>query len=430
MTDPQHARRQDMPGGNPADDAPAPPAEAAPGTPAAPDGTAAAGPATHQIVRRGGKTYHLLGTAHISSRSVEEARELIEQVRPDTVCVELDEARHKAVMSEEAFRELDLLQVVRRKQATMLLAHLVLSAFQRRLGEQLGVQPGQEMVQAIHSAHDVGAEVVLADRDIRVTLRRTWARLGFFDKLRLGAQLMGTLVLHPSISEDEIEALKETDMLTQVMESFAKAFPRAKESLIDERDTYLADRILDAPGETIVAVVGAGHLAGIRAHLEHAQGATDLAPLMELPPRSRFWRGVQWGIPALVIGLLVYGFFQAGTGVSLQMVAIWVLANGVLAALGCALALAHPLTVASAFVAAPLTSLNPMVAAGWVAGLVEVMLRRPRVKDFEHLASDITTLRGFWRNGITRILLVVALANLGSTVGTLVGIPLMTRLLA
>jgi len=377
-----------------------------------------------------GRTIYLVGTAHVSARSVEDVREVIESVQPDTVCVELDEARHKALVEGEAWRELDVVQVVRRKQATLLLSHLVLAAFQRRLGEKLGVRPGAEMLQAVQSAEAAGAGLVLADRDIRVTLRRTWSGLTLWDKLRLGGQLMTMLVFSPEFGEEEIEQLKEKDMLSQVMETFATAFPRAKETLISERDLYLAEKVRAAPGDKVVAVVGAGHVPGMLEHLARAgDGPVDLAPLMVVPPPGWVGRVIKWGIPALVLGLIAYGFLAADASVSLEMIKVWVLANGILAALGALLALAHPLTIVVAFIAAPLTSLNPMVAAGWVAGLCEAALRRPRVRDFEALPSDIVSFKGFWRNGITRILLVVALANLGSTVGTFIGLPLMTRLL-
>ena len=170
-------------------------------------------------------------------------------------------------------------------------------------------------------------------------------------------------------------------------------------------------------------------MPGILAHLGTPQGETDLEPLNTLPPKGYLMRVIQWGIPLAVLGLIAYGFFTADASVSLEMIKVWVLANGILAALGAALALAHPLTILTAFLAAPLTSLNPMIAAGWVAGLCEAVLRRPRVRDFESLPGDIVTLRGFWRNGVTHILLVVALANLGSSIGTFIGLPLMTRLL-
>jgi pheromone shutdown-related protein TraB len=231
------------------------------------------------------------------------------------------------------------------------------------------------------------------------------------------------------VSAEDIEALKQEDMLGQVMAAFADAFPRAKATLIDERDTYLAHKIRNAPGRTIVAVVGAGHLQGILAHLRREAGDASLAELEYVPPASPVAKGVQWLVPLIVLGLIGYGFVAADAGVSWRMVQIWVLANGLLSALGALLALAHPLTIAVAFVAAPLTSLNPMIAAGWVAGLCEAAIRKPRVRDFEALPQDIATLGGFWRNGITRILLVVALANVGSSLGTFIGIPWMTSLL-
>jgi pheromone shutdown-related protein TraB len=403
------------------------PARPADGTAPAPGATAAGG--NLHTLELDGRTIHLLGTAHISARSVEEVREAIARLRPDTVCVELDAARHKALAEREAWREMDLVQVVRRKQAAMLLAHLILAAFQRKLGDKLGVRPGAEMLQAIASAREVGAELVLADREIQITLRRTWGALRWWDKVRLLTQLMVTVVASPGITAAEIEALKEKDMLSQVMDTFARSFPRIHQPLIAERDLFLAEKIRAAPGRTVVAVVGAGHVPGILAHLQAGAGPVDLEPLRRVPPRGRVLWALQWLIPLLVIGLIGYGFYAVDASVSLRMIYVWVLANGLLAALGALLALAHPLTILCAFVAAPITSLNPLIAAGWVAGLCEALLRRPRVRDFETLPQDIVTVRGFWRNGITRILLVVALANLGSSIGTFVGLPLMTRLL-
>lgn len=377
----------------------------------------------------GKKEVTLVGTAHISARSAEEVAEVIAQVKPDAVCVELCEARHHSLMNPEAWREMDLVQVIRKKQATALLAHLVLAAFQRKLGDRLGVKPGAEMVQALESAGQVGAEVVLADRNIRTTLLRTWRTLHWWDKLKVIGQLPLTLLMSPTLDEQDIEALKSQDMLSQVMEAFSKSFPRAKVTLIDERDQFLSEKIRSAPGEKIVAVVGAGHVKGILEHLHGPRRPVDMEGLMTVPRGGRVLFWAQWLVPVIVLGLIGYGFFSANAAVSWEMVKIWVLANGILAAAGAALALAHPVTILVAFLAAPLTSLNPLVAAGWVAGFCEAVLHKPRVRDFENLASDITSLRGFWRNGITRILLVVALANLGSSAGTLVGIPMMSSLL-
>lgn len=393
-------------------------------------GSSAGGAGTVHVLEVDGRTIHLIGTAHISARSVEEVAELIDAVRPDSVCVELCAPRYQSLIRPEAWRETDLFQVVRRKRATLLLAHLILAAFQRRLGERLGVKPGAEMLAAIDHAQATGAQLVLADREIQVTLRRTWARLRWWEKGRLLAQLIATLVASPALSEAEIESLKTRDMLSQVMDEFARAFPRAKEALIDERDRFLADRIRQAPGREVVAVVGAGHLAGILARLRApAEPPEALAPLREVPRPGSRTRAVQWAVPALVVGLVVYGFFRSNAAVSWQMIQIWFVANGLLAGVGAALAFAHPLSILTAVVAAPFTSLNPFVAAGWFAGLTEALARKPKVRDFESLPTDITSLRGFWNNGVTRILLVVALANLGSTVGAFLSIPLMAALL-
>lgn len=376
------------------------------------------------------KRVYLIGTAHISAKSADEVEQVIAQVKPDTVAVELCEARHKALTQEQAWKEMDIIQVIRKKQATMLLAHMIMASFQRRLGDKLGVRPGAEMVAALNAAEKAGAEVVLADRSIQITLLRTWRNMRFLDKVKVMGHMMFSLVGGgEELDEAEIEELKSQDMLSEVMEGFTQSFPRAKASLIDERDQFLAEKIRSAPGKVVVAVVGAGHVKGMLPRLQSGE-ASDLDAISQIPPKSIITKIIQWGIPLGVLGLIAYGFVSADANVSWEMIKIWVLANGILSSLGAALAFAHPITIATAFVAAPLTSLNPMVAAGWVAGLVEALVHKPRVKDFEALATDITSFRGFWQNRVTRILLVVALANLGSSIGTFVGIPLMSSLLA
>jgi pheromone shutdown-related protein TraB len=404
---------------------PAAPADPRAAPPPAPEADAL--PPSVAVLTLPGRTVYIVGTAHISAQSVADVRAVIAAVRPETVCVELCEPRRQALARAGAWRDLDIYQVVRRGQAGLLLVHLVLSAFQRKLGEKLGVTPGADMLAAIEAGEAAGARLVMADRNVQVTLKRTWALLGWWDKAKLLTELMAVLVVSPDISAEEVEALRERDMLSQVMEQFARAFPRAHGPLIAERDTVLAENIRAAPGRVIVAVVGAGHRAGIVERLQAGQ-AVDLAPLLAVPPPTLTARLMQWGVPAVVLGLVVWGFVAGSAHASWEMAKTWVLVTGTAAALGTALALPHPLTVLSAFVAAPLTTLHPLLAAGWVAGLVEAYLRRPKVRDFETLPQDVLTVRGFWRNGITRILLVVALANLGATLGTLIGIPLLTRL--
>ncbi|MGA1598826.1 MAG: TraB/GumN family protein [bacterium] len=361
----------------------------------------------------------LVGTAHISQASVEEVRAVIEQERPDAVCVELCASRLESMRNPDAWKKMDIFQVIKEGKTFLLLANLLMSSFQKRIGQQLGVQPGAEMMEGVRQAEALGATLVLADRDVRTTLQRTWRSLTFWTRIKLLGQLLGSLFSTEEISKEEIEAMKQGDALAEAMDSMARQSPQVKQVIIDERDQYLSEKIRTAPGNTVVAVVGAGHVAGILQELEREHDLQELNAI----PHSSNWiaRTLGWGIPLLIIGLIGYGFFSSGEEVSLEMMQQWFLINGSLSALGVLLAFGHPVTVLTAFVAAPFTSLNPMVAAGWVAGLVEAFLHKPQVRDFENLNEDILEVRGFWRNKITRILLVVMLANVGSSIGTLLG---------
>ena len=365
-----------------------------------------------------GRHLTLVGTAHISRSSVEEVKHIIDEKKPDTVCVELCGSRYESLKNRDNWQEMDILKVIKEQKTFLLLANLIMSAFQKRLGAQLGIQPGAEMLEAVDGAERIGANLVLADRDVRTTLQRTWRGMTFFAKVKVFGQLMMGLLVSEEITQDEVEKLKQGDALSEAMEALASDSKDMKRTLIDERDQYLAEKIRQAPGTNLVAVVGAGHLSGILKELNESH---NLENLEIVPPPSSTGQFLKWGIPAIIIGLIAYGFFNVDAGVSWQMIQRWFLINGILSALGAALALAHPLTIISAFLAAPFTSLNPMIAAGWVAGLVEAILNKPQVKDFEHLGEDITSFKGFWKNKITRILLVVVFANLGSTAGTLIG---------
>ncbi|HVS15457.1 MAG TPA: TraB/GumN family protein [Thermoanaerobaculia bacterium] len=364
-----------------------------------------------------GRQILLLGTAHVSRRSVEDVARAIEELEPDEVAVELCQPRYQNLTDRETWRKLDIFRVLREGKAPLLLSSLVMTSFQRRIAKELGVTPGAEMLEAIERAQERGVPLALIDRDIQVTLRRTWARLGWWAKLKLLTQLVGSLFVGEGIDEATIEKLKEEDELAGMLEAMAAALPQVKSTLIDERDRYMAQRLRQLRGRRVLAVVGAGHLPGIALHLDQD---TELAPLEEVPPRSIVPRLVAWAIPLAIVALLVLGFLRGGVQESVTSITLWVVINGALAALGAAAAFAHPLTVASAFVAAPLTSLNPLIAAGWVAGLVQAWIHRPTVQDLEDLPEDITSLRGFWSNAVSRVLLVVVLCNLGSMLGTFV----------
>jgi pheromone shutdown-related protein TraB len=364
-----------------------------------------------------GREIYLVGTAHVSKQSVEDVRRAIELIQPDTVAVELCESRYRNIVDRAQWKKTNIAKVIRDGRAMLLLASLIMTSFQRRIGKKLGVTPGAEMVEAIERAQATGAHLVLADRDIQVTLKRTWANLGFFKKLKMLSQLLASLFVAEDIDEQMVEELKKENQLTDILEVLAHEFPLVKGTLIDERDTYLAQMIRSAEGRRIVAVVGAGHVPGI---LREISLERPLETLRQIPPPTIWPKIIKWGIPVLVVGLLAFGFFRVGTEHSLQSLYIWFLVNGILSALGAALALGHPLTVVSAFLAAPLTSLNPMIAAGWVAGLVQAFVRKPTVADLEDLPEAITSVRGFWRNPVSRILLVVVLSNLGSSLGTFI----------
>ncbi|MED5515733.1 MAG: TraB/GumN family protein [SAR324 cluster bacterium] len=360
----------------------------------------------------------LVGTAHISQSSVDEVNKVIEQEQPDTVCIELCASRHQAMVDKDQWKNTDIFKVVREGKSFLLLSNLIMTAFQKRLGSQLGVKPGAEMLAAIQASERINAELQLVDRDVKITLQRTWRGMPFWGRMKVFSQLLASLFIREEISKEEIEKLKESDALSEAMQMLANQSPDMKRILIDERDQFMAEKIRQAPGKRIVAVVGAGHVKGLSLELEREH---NLAELETVPSPGKLGIWLKWGIPALIIGLIGYGFYAVDTDVSIEMIQRWFLINGTLSAIGTAIAFGHPITIATAFVAAPFTSLNPAVAAGWVAGLVEAVLRKPQVRDFEDLAEDITHLRGFWKNNITRILLVVMFANLGSAIGTFAG---------
>ncbi len=374
----------------------------------------------------GSKNILLVGTAHVSRESTDLVKQTIETEIPDTVCIELCDSRYQSIRHKNRWQEMNIIKVIKEKKTFLLLSNLLLASFQKRIADKLDIKPGAEMLQAIESANEIDAQVVLADRDIRVTLSRTWRATGLWDKLKIIFQLVLSLGDVDEISEEDIEKMKQEDMLQALLSEVEKSLPVLRKILIDERDRYLAQKIKAAQGNKIVAVVGAGHVPGI---LKYWDQEIDTQALETIPPKGNLSGVLKWLFPALIIALLLLGFFYGGAATGTDMLTWWILANGVLAGLGAVLALAHPLTILSAILAAPLTSLNPLIAAGWVSGLVEAFASRPKVRDLESLPSDILSIKGFWRNKLTRVLLVVVFTNLGSTIGTLVAIPLMLKLL-
>jgi pheromone shutdown-related protein TraB len=373
------------------------------------------------------KEITLIGTAHVSKESADLVGRVIEEQKPDTVCVELCPSRYQAITQKDRWRDTDLVKVIREKKTFLLLSNLMLAYFQKKIGQKFGIKPGEEMLRAIQAAEATGARIHLADRDIRTTLSRTWRLMGLWTKIKMLAQFLTSAGAWDEIKEEEIEKMKEMDVLETVLSEIGEAFPEIRRVLIDERDQYLAHEIRTAPGKKIIAVVGAGHVPGVQRYWGMP---VDMDMLRQIPPKSRLSSVLKWGLPTLIVGLIIFGFFTVGTTAGAHMITWWVLANAILGGLGAAMALGHPLTVLSAIIASPITSLNPMIAAGWVSGLVEALVGKPKVRDFESLSEDISSLKGFWKNKITRILLVVAFTNVGSSLGTFVAIPLILRALA
>ena len=363
------------------------------------------------------KEYILIGTAHVSKQSAEQVKEVIEAERPDSVCIELDEQRYQSITEGNKWKDTDIFQVIKDKKATLLLMNLAISSFQKRMAKQFGINPGQEMIQGIESAKETGAELVLADRDIQITFARVWGNIGMKGKALLLTQVVGSIFSNEKISEEDLEKMKQQDTINAMLQEFTDHFPKLKKPLIDERDQYLSQKIKDAPGEKVVAVLGAAHVPGITKEIEKEH---DLKKLSERPPKSKTPKIIGWAIPIFVLAVIAYTFFM-NPSAGLQQAISWFLWNGSLSAIGTIVALGHPLAVLTAFIAAPFTSLNPLLAAGWFAGFVQAYIKRPNVADFERLSDDVHSVKGFWNNKVTRILLVVVFANLGSSLGTLLG---------
>lgn len=376
----------------------------------------------------GEREFIIVGTAHVSRDSVDEVVRAIEDEKPDRVCVEIDQARHRSLVEKRTWESLDIFRVIKERKGFLLLGNLVLSSFQKRMGAELGVTPGEEMLAAINEAERLGIPTSFVDREIHTTLRRAWRKSGFWGKNKMLAALLSSVLSNETVPAEEIEALKESGALEGMMGELAAYLPSAKSVLIDERDQYLAARSYEAEGSRVLMVVGAGHVPGIVSWLGRIHEGVerpDLDALTIVPPPSFISRALPWIIPALVLSLIVWGFIRSGWDGGMQTLLRWFLVNGTLSGIGAIVALAHPLNIIVSFLAAPFTSMNPTIGVGFVSGLLEAVLRKPRVIDFENLQDDITSLRGFYRNRITRVLLVFLFTTIGSAAGTFIALPLL-----
>ncbi len=366
------------------------------------------------------KTILLVGTAHISQQSADLVEQVITNEQPETVCIELDEKRFAALSKQQRWENLDLKQVIRNKQLSTLLVNLILSSYQKKLGGQLGVMPGTELLRAAQVAEQNNCMVELCDREIRVTLRRAWHATSLFKKGYLLATLFASLFDKTELDEEKLAELRNKDVLSELMDEMGKALPATKEVLIDERDIYMAEKIKTAAGKRIVAVVGAGHMEGIKRVLGK-DNRDKMEEINTIPPVSGAWKVIGWSIPiAILLSIAVIGFRQGANEAGANAL-FWILANGIPSAIGAMVAWAHPATILSAFAAAPITSLTPVIGAGYVCAFVQVMAKPPMVKEFESVGTDIGRLRGWWQNKLLRIFLVFIMTGVGSFIGTSVG---------
>jgi pheromone shutdown-related protein TraB len=373
-----------------------------------------------QFVNRNGREFIIVGTAHISRQSANLVKEVIENERPDTVCVELDEKRYKSLSEKKRWENLDLKTIIREKQLSTLIMNLVLASYQKKLGEKLGVEPGAELLQATQTAKELNLPIELCDREVRVTLKRAWHSMNFWQKLKFLTGGLAGLFEKQELTEEKLAELRSKDVLTEMMEELGKAMPVLKRVLIDERDTYLAEKTKQAAGNKIVTVVGAGHVNGIISHLRHDK-EVDLSDIEKIPPSAPVVKIIGWGIPILIVASILYIGYTKGLAEAGDNAIFWILANGIPSALGAMIALAHPITILTAFLAAPFTSLTPVIGAGYVAAFVQVYFQPPVVKEIQDVMQDLSKPAKWWKNKLLKVFLVFILTSLGSVIGTYVG---------
>jgi pheromone shutdown protein TraB len=393
------------------------------------------------------KTILLIGTAHVSRESVEEVKRVIYEEKPDLVCVEIDAQRYNAMTRNDNWEKLDIIKVIREGKGFLLIANLILSSFQRRLGNDLGVRPGEEMAAAVEAAKTLNVPFAFCDREVQLTLRRAWGECGFLSKCKLLSILLASAFSNEKLNEEEIENLKKNTELDGMMNELANYLPPVKKTLIDERDLYLAAKIWengktvklnntgtdtlpetapvnDARKIKIVAVAGAGHLNGIKAHLEEFSkknlATIDLSETEKIPGPGFFIKHAGLIIPLIIIIVIAIGFYKGGTGAGLDQIVKWIILNGGFAALGSLLAWGNILTILISFISAPIGTLNPFLSVGLFAAITQAVIRRPRIHDAENLNTDISSIRGIYRNRILHILLIFFLSSLGGAAGNII----------
>lgn len=377
---------------------------------------------TEKVLEFNGRKFILIGTAHISKESCLEVENAVAEKKPDVVAIELDEGRYASLNDSENWRNLDIVKVLKKKQGFLLLANLMLSSFQKRMGQNVGVKPGDEMRAADNAAKKLNIPVALVDRPIQTTLSRAWSLNSFWGKCKLLAALIASAFSKEEVSGEEIENLKNSSEMDSMMKELSDYMPGIKKVLIDERDRYLASKIWECKGNTVLAVLGAGHLPGVIEYLEKLASSvsSDCSDIEVVPPKKKSSRVLGWIIPVIIVAAIAAGFIYGGMAKGSQMVGSWILWNAVLSAVGTIIAMGHPVTVLVAFVAAPITSLCPVIGVGMFTGLVQAVIQKPKVRDMELLQDEVSSVKGFYKNRILKVFLVFVLSTLGSAIGTFI----------
>ncbi|MCR5066724.1 MAG: TraB/GumN family protein [Erysipelotrichaceae bacterium] len=362
------------------------------------------------------KEITLIPTAHVSKQSVELVEKTIDEIQPDSICIELDQDRYNSLTDPDKFKNTDIVKIIREKRVAMLLVNLILANYQKKMAANLNSTSGAEMMMGINKARELNAQLVLADRSVQTTFKRIWANMGFRDKLQMANAIISAIFDDEEISEEELANLQQSDILNSALQEVSKQFPKVAEVLVTERDKYLASKIRNAPGKKVVAILGAAHTLNVPKYIEQEY---DISQYDVIPPKKTSSKIIGWLIPLIIVAAILFSF-KINSDIGLKQIKTWIIFNGTLSAIGALLGGGHPLSILVAFLAAPVTSLNPLLAAGWFAGLTEAWLRKPTVQDFEKLSDDTSTFKGFWKNKVSRILLIVILASLGSSIGTFV----------
>lgn len=372
-------------------------------------------PSVH-LITEGEKKWYLVGTAHISKESVALAEKIIREHRPDSVAIELCASRFQTLRNPERWKNTDIVQVLKQKRGYLLLTQLVLAAFQRRLGKSLDIAPGAEMVAAANAAEAINAQIVLADREVKTTFKRVWSNLTWSSTVQLMVAMFRGLFEKKTLSAEEIEKMKSSDMLEELLQDFTTAFPDIKIPLIEERDKYLTAKTKSAPGPTVVAVVGAGHIPGM---LKWFDTPIALEELEKIPGKSLVNRIVTVLIVLVALTAIIY-MVSAPVAGTQKLILTWVISTSLASFIGGLLCLAHPLTILTATIVAPFTAINPWLRSGWIAAIVEATLKKPRVADLETVADDITTLKGWYKNRLAHVLYVLLVVNIFGMIGAFV----------